>query len=81
MVFFGLRILLTRCKVVRTAASGPGDFVNALYLHFFRTGDFQSLELAEETLGPIADAGLIAEEPLQVGLRAVAPVELSTQSR
>ena len=49
--------------------SSPGDFVHALYLHFFRTGDLESLELAEETLTPIADAGLIAEEPLQTGLR------------
>jgi hypothetical protein len=53
--------------------SDPGDFVNALYLHFLRTGDFQSLELAEETLGPIADAGLIAEEPLQMRLRPASP--------
>jgi len=50
-------------------SSSPGNFVHALYLHFFRTGDLESLELAEETLAPVADAGLIAEEPLQLGLR------------
>ncbi len=79
-MFFGLRI----CRSVQESQdrpSSPGDFVNALYLHFFRTGDFQSLELAEETLGPIADAGLIAEEPLQTGSQTSTPFELSTQSR
>jgi hypothetical protein len=47
--------------------SAPGDFARALYLHFFRTGDLESLELTEETLAAVADAGLIAEEPVQVG--------------
>jgi len=47
--------------------SAPGDFAHALYLHFFRTGELESLELAEETLAAVADAGFIAEEPLQVG--------------
>ena len=47
--------------------SPPGDFAHALYLHFFRTGDLESLEAAEETLAAVADAGLIAEEPMQVG--------------
>ena len=47
--------------------SAPGDFARALYLHFFRTGDLESLELAEETLTAVADAGLIADEPLTVG--------------
>jgi hypothetical protein len=47
--------------------SAPGDFAHALYLHFFRTGDLESLEIAEETLAAVADAGLIAEEPVQVG--------------
>jgi len=46
--------------------SASGDFARALYLYFFRTGDLESLEAAEETLAAVADAGLIAEEPLQV---------------
>ena len=49
--------------------SAPGDFAHALYLHFFRTGDLESLELAEETLAAVADAGLIVEEPPQVAPR------------
>jgi hypothetical protein len=46
--------------------SSAGDFAHALYLHFFRTGDLKSLELAEEVLAAMADAGLIIEEPLPV---------------
>ncbi|MSO23673.1 MAG: hypothetical protein EXQ58_10565 [Acidobacteria bacterium] len=53
-------------KIVGDRSAG-GGFAHALYLHFFRTGDLKSLELAEETLEAVADAGLIAEEPLQVG--------------
>ena len=49
--------------------SGSGDFAHALYLHFFRTGDLKSLQLAEEVLAAMADAGLIVEEPLLVGPR------------
>jgi len=48
--------------------SAGGDFAHALYLHFFRTGDLRSLELAEEVLAAMADAGLIVE-PLPVGPR------------
>ena len=49
------------------SVGAQGDFARALYLHFFRTGDFESLVVAEETLAAVADAGVIAEEPLQVG--------------
>ena len=48
MVFFALPI---RCwlqgPLIRSTAdyvSAPGDFAHALYLHFFRTGDLESLE-------------------------------------
>lgn len=40
----------------------PGDLAHALYLHFFRTGDLESLEFAEETVAAVADVGLMAEE-------------------
>jgi hypothetical protein len=56
-----------RSKSVDSFAGG--DFAHALYLHFFRTGDLKSLELAEEALAAMADAGLIVEEPVLVGPR------------
>ncbi|MCI0623183.1 MAG: hypothetical protein L0387_16265 [Acidobacteria bacterium] len=59
-------------------APARGDFAHALYLHFFRTGDLKSLELAEETLAWTADAGLIAEEPPEAGGQKAA-ASLSTQ--
>lgn len=40
-----------------------GDFVHALYLHFLRTGDLQSLDLAEETQAANSDAAMAAERP------------------
>jgi hypothetical protein len=38
-----------------------GDMAHALYLHFFRTGDLRSLELAEELLAQTADFAMAGE--------------------
>lgn len=51
----------------------PGDLAHALYLHFFRTGDLESLEFAEETVAAVADVGLMAEDT-SPGARATSSV-------
>ncbi len=44
-------------EILQGGASGA----HGLYLHFFRTGDLKSLEMAEEILARAADEGLAAE--------------------
>lgn len=50
--------LLRNRKPIETRAEWPqmiGDYAHALYLHFLRTGDLQSLELAEQSVTFNAD--------------------------
>jgi hypothetical protein len=51
------------------------DFPHALYLHFFRTGDLKSLEVAEEALAHLRDIAIyrFASDPKLIGANRPSP--------
>lgn len=51
------------------------DFPHALYLHFFRTGDLKSLEVAEESLAHLSDVDICHYEidPRLIGRNRASP--------